>query len=276
MPGQHQTSEQRRGSVARVFELLEHGIGDEEGSVQTDQVQEGQGAHGMVQAQLDGRINVLPGGQTVLINPYCVQEIGDQQLVDDKAWCVLGHHGGLAHRLAELLGDGQGLVAGQNGAHQFEERHHRHGIEEMDAQHLVAAFGDGSHLGDAQRRGVAADDGLGPQDAIQFIENLFLQFHILDGGLDDQIAGSKVSRICSALDAGQGSVHLLLGGFAFGHSPAQGLVDAVHALLQELVIDLADHHLVASFGADLDDAGAHQPTADHAYLFDLHCFTTSL
>jgi hypothetical protein len=80
----------RRSRWCRIAFILyhEHGVAIKSG-IEPDKIEERQRAHGMVQAQLDARVNVLAARQPVLVNANGVQEVGDEQAIDDKAGRVL-------------------------------------------------------------------------------------------------------------------------------------------------------------------------------------------
>jgi len=76
----------------------------------------------------------------------------------------------------------------------FNEGHTVGGVEEVHSDELGGTARAGSDLGDRQRGRVGGKDGLGLADLVKLHEDVFLQLHLLDGGLNDEV-GIALSRL---------------------------------------------------------------------------------
>ena len=74
----------------------------------------------MSQPQLDGVVDVFPGGEPGFVEADGVDNVGDEKTVDDESGAILSDDGGLAQAGADVDGEGQGFVAGEDAAHQFQ------------------------------------------------------------------------------------------------------------------------------------------------------------
>ena len=101
-------------------------------------------------------------------------------------------------RLAELarqLGDRVGrLVGGLLAADDLDERHHRHGIEEVHADHAIGPAGRGGERRDRDRRRVRREHRLGGQHLVRAPEDGLLHCRVLDHGLDHQVGRDEIDR----------------------------------------------------------------------------------
>ncbi|MCY1429379.1 hypothetical protein D9M71_452950 [compost metagenome] len=172
------------------------------------------------------------------------------------------------HRLlAPRLGGGvqavdDGLVAGQAGD-DFDQRHDRRRVEEVQAGDTLGALEGGGQRGDRQRGGVAGEDAVVAADRFQLGEQAALDLEVLDDGLDHQGAALEVFQ---AGGRGQAGDH----GVAFGGVQLAG-VDALAELLGDAGDGLGGGAFagveqgdrMAGLGSHLGDAGAHGAGADH-------------
>ena len=195
---------------------------------------------------------------------------GIKQEVDDEAGNVLGDDG----RFAKGRGEGaqvfNGGVAGGDGAHDLDELHDGDGVEEVQPGDARLATGNGGHLHDGQRGGIAGDDAARGDDAVEGPEELLLLVEILDDGLDDEIAVAEVGHVERAPDA-----PAIFGGLIFCDLALAGehlpcAVDACHALVEQVLVDLGQHNIITGLGGALGNAAAHQAAADDAYLLNRH------
>src|SRR5258708_7686352 len=105
---------------------------------------------------------------------------------------------------------------------------------------------------------------------IEFRLALRLSDEFFDDRLDDEVAILQVGEAGRSFEVGQDLVHLRLGHLAALDAFGEETADAVHALLEGLVADLANDHGMALLGAYLGDAGAHEPAADDADRLNRH------
>ena len=107
-------------------------------------------------------------------------------------------------------------------------------------------------------------------DPIQPGKNLLLESGILWDSFYDQIAVVQVLQNDAPLDAGSRQVSVAPGHSALLHIPVQVVLHCCYALVESHFADVYNHHLVARLGTDLDNARAHESTANNAYLLNLH------
>ena len=85
-------------------------------------------------------------------------------------------------------------VGRREAAHDLDELHDGHGVEEMQAREAVGPLRCGGHLGDRQRRRVRAEDRVRPAERVERLVDLALDAEVLDDGLDDEIGGGEFFR----------------------------------------------------------------------------------
>src|SRR5215467_15874185 len=270
----HPLEERRRG-VARLAEFLEHHLGHEHGGVETDQVQQGEGPHRIAATELHGLIDVLQRGEAAFVDTDGIEEIRHEQPVDDEGGGVLREDGHLPHCLHPLVGTLHGGVVGEDGAHYLDQLHQRHGIEEVQAQHLSGPLGGGGHGGDVARGGVGREKRMGPADGVELGEGLVLERLALGDHLDDEIAVLEVFQMRRAPEP----AHRLVLGPRFdpglGDQAFQRFLDSAQALVEEGLIRLDHQGGEAGLRRHLRDARAHEPAADHTNLLDGHARAAS-
>ena len=111
-----------------------------------------------------------------------------------------------AQPFGKRLGGFVGFVGSGGAADDLDEGHAGHGIEEMQAHHLVGASHGGGHGGDAQAGRIGGEDAAGGNDAVQLRENGTLDVQILHGGLDDHVGLGGILHVQRADDAGEGRI----------------------------------------------------------------------
>ena len=90
---------------------------------------------------------------------------------------------------------GQHLGRGLRAANHFEQSHHIGGAEEMRAQHVGGPAAGFGNFVDIERRGVGRDDRAWFADLAQARSDYFFQRHVLEHGLDHQVAVGKLLEI---------------------------------------------------------------------------------
>src|SRR5215831_2530531 len=86
--GVHVLPEQRARPVLRISQAVMHYLGDEEHRVQSDEVRQLQGTHGLVGAELHRRVDVLRRPQPLHQGVGRLVEHGNEDAVDDEARIV--------------------------------------------------------------------------------------------------------------------------------------------------------------------------------------------
>src|SRR6185312_11035809 len=117
------------------------------------------------------------------------------------------------------------------------------------------------------------EDCVSFHDSIQRAEHLFLFFHVLDDGFNNDVAIGKVALTGRPLDAGPRL-------FGFFRRDArlvrllcefrERFLNPGKALIQKLLFLLQHGYVITRGRADLGNARAHQPTTEYAYFFNLH------
>ena len=179
-------AEKRAGTVLAVAGLVVEHIHDSQADVQSDEVAQLQGTHGVVGAQLHGRVDARNVGHALHLDEGGLVDHGDKDAVDHEPGGLVDLHRGLA----QLLGDGgdgrDGLGGGIGPGNDLNELHTVGGVEEVHPDEGTAqALTD---LGDGQGGGVGGEDAALLADLVQLAEGGLLDLHILEGGLHDQVA----------------------------------------------------------------------------------------
>ena len=156
-----------------------------------------QRSHRMRQPGHDGRVDVLDGRDTCFRHPDRRQQIRHQQRIDDEARAIPAAHHLLAQHLArELLGARGSFRRGDQRADQFDQRQHRHRVEEVQSQHSARILRRRSDFHDRDARRVRRQHRVGIGDhLVEFGEDLALDGFVFDDGLDDQLAIGQVGQV---------------------------------------------------------------------------------
>ena len=264
------------GRLVRVS--LRPALDDGEGGVETDVVRELDRAHGVAAAELHGRVDVLGRGVAAFEHAHRFGHVRDEQPVHDEARGVLAGHRGLAAGGAEGLGVLEDLRVGDVRAHDLDELHQLHGVEEVQADEARRAARGDRHLADRERAGVRGEDRRRLAQRAELLEERLLGVEVLDDGLDHEVAVGEVLLGSRAADAGARRRRLGLGLFLGRLAVLDGLlgelrealVDAAETAVQELLLGLEHDHRAAALGRDLHDAVAHQAAAHHAHFLNRH------
>ncbi len=169
-----------------------------------------------------------------------------QQPVDDEAGRVADEHAALLQLLHDVPCGDELLVGRPRGAHDLDERHDRHGVEEVQAD-------VGAHSLDRERRRVRREDRVRRRLARRG-ENLALHVHLLEHRLEDQVAAGEV----------------LPAGSAFDDRPEERLdlvADRLQGFVDARLVEVAQHdrHLEPS-QEQRRELRRHEPSADDADL----------
>ena len=102
--------QQQSGTILAVAGLVEEGLHDGQAHVQTDEVAQSEGAHGMVCTQLHSLVDILHRGNAGLNQADGLVDHGDQDLVDDETGSLGDLNGLLADLLGQLMASSFGLA----------------------------------------------------------------------------------------------------------------------------------------------------------------------
>ena len=145
----------------------------------------------------------------------------------------------------------------------------------MQTGKSIGAFRLRCQFGDAERRGVGAEDRGIADDRVERGVGLRLLVDVLDDRFDDDVARAEVVELRGAGEIRERPLLVLRRHFALLHAARQELVDPPQPFLDQRVLDLADDRLVASGGRDLRDSRAHEAATENADCFDLHRMSPS-
>ena len=237
--------------------------------INADHVVHAERAHGETKA-------LQCGIDLMRISPFEQQharlaDIGVQHAVADKTVAVTRHHADLADTLTQGQCHVQYRRRGFGATHDFQQFHDVRRAEEVQAEHVLRAFGHGGNGVDIQRRGVTGENGAWLQGGVERAENLLLEFQVLVHRFDHQIGICQRGIVAHRCDASQSRVRLL------GADPPQfevvgiGLGHHLHGLLEHLRVVVQPQHLNAGVGQAHDDTAPHGARADHGGLSNLEC-----
>ena len=169
-----------------------------------------------------------------------------------------------------------GGIAGLQATNDFDQAHHRHRVEEVQADETFRLADTGSELGDRQRRGVGGDHALGADLCGNLLQHPQFQFEVFGGGFDHQLRVVQAAVIGAGADLVEGGV-LLLGAQGFlGDLAVKVLADGGEGFLQGTLADVQQGHVETGQGADLRNAVAHGAGADHANVLQIHVAVLSI
>src|SRR5690242_5323328 len=86
--GHNHPFQQRRWSVCRLSEFLEHDVCDVVGGVEPNKIKEGERTHGIGTPKRHSLVDVLQATEPALVRTYGIQQIRHHQAVHDKSWPV--------------------------------------------------------------------------------------------------------------------------------------------------------------------------------------------
>jgi hypothetical protein len=188
--------------------------------------------------------------------------------VDDEARRV-GRHD---RRLGQPSGEQRDAVDDLGRRHRpgddLDERHQRHGVEEMHPDDALGMLGGRRDLRDRQRAGVRGEDRLGGRIGVEPPEGVALELQLLGNGLDDDVGACELADLRDRADAtasgsriGLGELALL--GLALQEAPMRS------SARSEAPSTGSWSNTEARLGRHLGDAGAHDAGPEHADGGDL-------
>eukprot|EP00906_Rhabdomonas_costata_P010430 RCo014633 len=275
----HQLAQRRGDLEGRLIrEALVPALQDAQAGVQPDVVRKNERAHGHVRASHHRHINVGEARHATLQHQQSLAKVGHQQAVHNEPWGVPAGHGLLLDRLAPVHRGLEGVIAGQGSPDDLNQLHHLDGVEEVQANQLVTATRSLAQLGDGERGGVRAEDGILLGLLAKLGEELLLDVQVLNNGLNNQVALVHRSHIARRSDLAHDLRRLILRRslrqLALDHfllQPAsQGVLDHLHPLLQLSLVNINGGHLEPVHRGQLCNAVAHQTHPHHADVLDRH------
>ena len=187
-----------------------------------------------------------------------------QHAVADEAVADAGDDRDLLDLLGELHRGDQHVGRGLRAAHHLEQLHHVGRREEVQAEHVLRPRGRGRDLVDVEIGGVGGEDRARLGDLVELAENLLLDLHILEHGLDDQVAIGEVLELERRLQQPHRAFDLLGGHPPLGRGRLVILAHHAGAAVERVLRHLDDRHRDAGAEEVHRDAAAHRAGADHA------------
>ncbi len=236
-------------------------LADRLADVEAGQVAHGERSHGHAEVA-QRTIDLLRRG-TFLQQEFGLAAVLEDHAVADEAVADADHHRDLLQLLADRHGGGEHFIAGPLATHHFEQTHDVGRAEEMQADHILGAFGEAGDGVQVQRRGVGGEDRTRLAHRIQLLEDLLLDAHLLEHGLDHHVGIGQGAVVGDAGDQREALRHRILGQAAALDARRVGFAGTLQAALQRLVIDFQQLHRHPGVGEAQGDADAHGAAADH-------------
>ena len=110
----------------------------------------------------------------------------------------------------------------------------------MQAKEAVRTLGEGGHLGDRKRGGVAGEDGVFRADCVESGPEIFFRGKLLDDGFDDEVGVFQILEIGGSFQAAAGLVAIGGSESALIDEALKIFVDGLQALYRRAVRNFAD------------------------------------
>ena len=179
----------RGRAPARLAEgLLPEGLGDREVDVDPDQVHQLERAHPQPGAEPDDPVDLVVRRDPLAEHPQRLEEERADAAVGDEADRVAGADRGAAHPAGDLGGELEGRLAALVAGDDLDELHQRRRVEEVHADDPLGLGDPRRDRGHREGGGVGGEDGVGPADRGEPLEQVPLQVEVLGRGLDHQVA----------------------------------------------------------------------------------------
>ncbi len=236
-------------------------LADRLADVETGQVAHGERPHG--HAEVAQRpVDLLRRG-ALFQQEFRLAAILENHAVADEAVADADHHRNLLQLLADGHCSGEHFIAGPLATHHFQQTHDIGRAEEVQTDHILGAPGEAGNGVQVQRRGVGGEDRTGLAHRIQLLEDLLLDAHVLEHGLDHHVGIGQGAVVGDAGDQREALLHRILGQAAALDARRVGFAGTLQAALQRLVIDFQQLHRHPGIGEAQGDADAHGAAADH-------------
>ncbi len=170
--------------------------------------------------------------------------------------------------LAKALGEGKGSCeccgVRQTGADNLKQFHHMRRGEEMKADHPFGMGAGSRNRIDVEIGGVGRQHRIGFAMGGQFGKHVVLDAHVLEHGLDHQIAIGKRCVVRAADEIAQKLIMTGLGDDAAFERPAKMMADIGDAAFTGVFVTFDHHHGIAGQKGGSGDTGPHDAAANDA------------
>ena len=186
----------------------------------------------------------------------------------DEAGAYADEDADLADLLGELEARGDHGLRRLLAADDLEQSHHVRRAEEVQADDLLRPRGRARDLVDVEGRRVGRQDRVLLAEPVELAEDLPLEAHLLEDGLDDEVDVPEPVPVRRPADAGHAGVHLALGELALAHRRCVVLLDDGEPLVDQALLAVDEDDREARVREDHRDAAAHRPGAEHGDALD--------
>mmetsp|Transcript_20088 Transcript_20088/g.50616 ORF Transcript_20088/g.50616 Transcript_20088/m.50616 type:complete len:274 (-) Transcript_20088:1028-1849(-) len=233
----------------------------------TNQVAQREWAHRHAKVSLDDLVHLVDV-ETQVGQHASSHTVREETPVHSKACAVADDHRDLADGGAKLQRVQNHLTTGALCAHNLQQRHDVGGAEEVRPDKTVSGAGLLPNQGDIDGGGVAGQNAVRTAGSLQVSKDLLLEGDVLQSCLNDHVGTLEIAVVQGALDEAKHKMRLLLLHPPLLHSTHHIRLDAVHAGLEELLVDLLQNDTDASKRSSSADAGPHQAAADDGDALD--------
>src|ERR1700678_4044930 len=134
--------QQRRGAVFIAQSFVEI-FKDGEAHVESDEIHQFKRAHRMIQAELQGFINIGGGGDSFFEHEESFVANHGVDAAGDESRRFANDYNFFGHACADFATGGDGVFGSFQSADDFEQFHFRNGIKEMESYTFFGTAGDG-------------------------------------------------------------------------------------------------------------------------------------
>src|SRR6516225_3722832 len=228
-------------------------------------------AHGMVQPEFNGFVDVGGGSDSGFEHGERLVAYESVYPGSDESRRLLHNHRFLVHALCDAHTGSHGLVRGLRRPHNLDKTHLRDGIKEMHADAALRKSDDVGKVGDGKRGSIAGKNGVGPGEFIEDREQLKLHFKFFRNGLDNQLGITNgLVDDAGGGNAREGRVPRRRTDFAAFHTFFEGFANPIDGLGEDGIVYIFEYGLETSESRGVGDATSHGSSADHGDRFHVH------
>src|ERR1700674_4169090 len=249
------------------MEILE----DLEANIEADEIDQLKGAHGMIETELQGFVDVFRGGDSGFkhVESFVADERVDAR--GDETGSLIDQDDFLAHAPSDFSAGSNGFFGSMRRPDEFDELHFRDGIKEVHANAAVARHSDVRELGDGQGGSVACEYSAGLGELVEDGEEFELHFQLFRDGLDDEIG---IADVIFDVARRSNQPQRLVADAPF-HFPSrntffEGLPNPRDTLFEHVARNVFKHRLVAAESGGVSDSPPHRAGADHRNGLHIH------
>ena len=140
----------------------------------------------------------------------------------------------------------------------------------MEPDEALRPLGRGRLVDHRERGRVGRERRAVLDDRVELAPHVELHLKVLGDRLDNEVAAAEIVVVERAVDAAADGLGVGLLHSPLLDGPRELFFDPSDPLVETLLVDLAEHDVVAGLSGDLGDAVAHQARTEHAHLRDLH------